>query len=375
MKYLPALLSLLLLGSCIYSYDVLPEEEMELIPVVDAKIVAGDKATLSLNWVMPLNVNNRNYQKTIPYNWWITDDQGTYYPASSSTEVPMENAPLGRQYQLHLAVNDNIYESDWLESITPPVIESISFIPDDKMITSQASIKPGKNTSGYIALSMVETWEFHTEFEAEYMMIPETGDIVSVQNPSVLNYYCWKTLASESETIWDLKHMDQEGSIQIPFNYFTRTNNRNHRRYSVLLIARNISEEEYRYRYNLQNNKEGGNDIFTPNPGQMQGNIRCVSDETLPVMGYVAISHASTLRGWMDNSYYIATSPNEEKLIILEPELYMDYYWKLEYRPVKNVNLEEGSGLGWGPARCVDCLYDGGTLEKPDFWDEYVKPN
>jgi hypothetical protein len=169
--------------------------------------------------------------------------------------------------------------------------------------------------------------------------------------------------------------MDQEGSIQIPFNYFTRTNNRNHRRYSVLLIARNISEEEYRYRYNLQNNKEGGNDIFTPNPGQMQGNIRCVSDETLPVMGYVAISHASTLRGWMDNSYYIATSPNEEKLIILEPELYMDYYWKLEYRPVKNVNLEEGSGLGWGPARCVDCLYDGGTLEKPDFWDEYVKPN
>ena len=49
-------------------------------------------------------------------------------------------------------------------------------------------------------------------------------------------------------------------------------------------------------------------------------------------MGYVAISHASTLRGWMDNSYYIATSPNEEKLIILEPELYMDYYWKLEYR-------------------------------------------
>ena len=54
MKHLPALLSLLLLGSCIYSYDVLPEEEVELIPVVDAKIVAGDKATLSLNWVMPL---------------------------------------------------------------------------------------------------------------------------------------------------------------------------------------------------------------------------------------------------------------------------------------------------------------------------------
>ena len=38
MKHLPALLSLLLLGSCIYSYDVLPEEEVELINPCFAQI-------------------------------------------------------------------------------------------------------------------------------------------------------------------------------------------------------------------------------------------------------------------------------------------------------------------------------------------------
>lgn len=374
MKHLPALISLLLLGSCVYPYNALPSEEIERIPVIDAKIVTGDKATLSLNWVIPLTATN-SYKIDIPYQWWIVDDQGTVYPATSPTEVPLANAPVDRKYQLHLEMEGNVYESDWLESITPPDIDNIVFTADEKYVYSEATIKPGKNSSGYIALSMVETWEFHTQYEAEYIMVPETGEIVDVHDPSVLNYYCWKTLVTDAESIWDLKHMDRKGFVHIPFNSFARTNNRNHRLYSVLLIARNISEEEYRYRYNLLQNKEGGNDIFTPNPGQMQGNVRCISDESIPVMGYVAISQAFTMRAWMDNSFYKATMPYEGNLIVLEPEQYLEYYNNWEYRPVKMINLEEGSGLGWGPARCVDCLYDGGTLEKPDFWDEYVKEN
>ena len=48
-----------------------------------------------------------------------------------------------------------------------------------------------------------------------------------------------------------------------------------------------------------------------------------------------------------------------------------ELYYNASFRPVLEVETEDGSEIGWGPLSCIDCVAAGGTKEKPDFWDEY----
>ena len=46
------------------------------------------------------------------------------------------------------------------------------------------------------------------------------------------------------------------------------------------------------------------------------------------------------------------------------------FYYEMDFRPVKYVVTDEDSFIGWGHLRCFDCIADGGTQVKPDFWDD-----
>ena len=57
---------------------------------------------------------------------------------------------------------------------------------------------------------------------------------------------------------------------------------------------------------------------------------------------------------------------------IPDPDTWSTWY-QIGYRPIKrNMSAldDEGetvNGIGWGPERCINCLLNGGTQEKPDF--------
>lgn len=365
---------LLLLGSCVYPYDIQMDDEVDLIPVVDGRIVAGDKATLSINWVLPLNVRpNKAKIRNVPYTWWVIDSNGkTYHPTESlPNQVPMTSASGDLQYKMHLEMLDAVYESEWMGSVAPPIVDSISIWADEKKVNSKATLRLPDSATGYIAISTEETWEFHADLMAEWYIDTEDWSLNEVHDPSVINYYCWISSNSKEELIMDLSRFDRSGAATIPFNAYSRSDSRNHKRYTVLFIVRSLTEEEYRYRSNMKTNKEAGNDIFTPNPGQMLGNVRCISDESLPIMGYVSVSRSNSCRKWMDDRFYIPTFWSDDFFTFVEEEEYENYYTNWEYRPVRTIVQENVvKGVGWAPARCVDCVLAGGTKEKPSLWEE-----
>jgi len=51
---------------------------------------------------------------------------------------------------------------------------------------------------------------------------------------------------------------------------------------------------------------------------------------------------------------------------------YYDMYYEAGYRPLEYTETpREGEGnYGWGPAQCFDCVAAGGTLTRPDFWED-----
>ena len=94
-------------------------------------------------------------------------------------------------------------------------------------------------------------------------------------------------------------------------------------------------------------------------------NVYCADDPDEPVFGYVNISLVSIMDGVLDSRY--EKYRVKEPLIPVSPADYA-YMSSLGYSPVDMVEVEGGDPVvGWGKARCYDCVAAGGTLEKPEF--------
>ena len=367
--------------SCVYPYDVTLESSDEFIPVIDGVITIGDKATVKVSKM--LDLNSDYYGNTLPaiaFSWWVEDDKGTIYTPSSSKpeEINMSVAPFNRQYRMHVEVDGKTYESSWQTAPDPPTIKDITFWANDYTVFFGVTVNENEESgTGFMAFTFEETWEFHVDYIPDYDIDPETWSFKNImqEDEKPGNYYCWANNNSNSYVVADLSNVNGKANSLV-VQSFPRTNNRNHKKYSIKVNAHTITENEYRFRSNLQSNKEGGNDLFTPNPGEMAGNITCTNDDTQRVFGYVTMSRADSKRVYLDNRYLIAPEINDAYLTIVPREEYKSYY-DSGYRPIKeSVDFEGNMGIGWGPLRCMDCTYAGGTLVKPDFWegDDHNKP-
>jgi hypothetical protein len=126
-----------------------------------------------------------------------------------------------------------------------------------------------------------------------------------------------------------------------------------------------LDKEAYSYFENLQRNVEGTGSIFAPQPSEKAGNIQCLTDPNEPVIGYVAITNATTYRLYIDMA-----------------KLDLDHSWEgcgsgesLELGQLRNAyhqglglyNIEDSRYICVSNI-CVDCTMRGGVKKKPDFW-------
>ncbi len=136
-----------------------------------------------------------------------------------------------------------------------------------------------------------------------------------------------------------------------------------------------LSREAFEYWQILKKNTESTGTIFDPQPSQLQGNIRCLSNPQEPVIGFVIASTVEQKRTFIagrDLSYRfinpgyeyceLDTIPNSPNLII---EKFQDG----TFVPV----LSLGGPLGitdytYSYKNCVDCREKGGINIRPDFW-------
>ena len=266
------------------------------------------------------------------------------------------------------------YVSDWTDIAAPPVIREIDFSADEERVSVNVSVDAGAETTGYFLLSFDETWEFHADYTPSYIVsvIPGTDRVSIVEDfPDYSKYWCWNSSDNHQLFPVDYTAMSDSGITSWPIFRFSRKDNRNHKRYCVNIKARTLSKETYRFLKNLENNTTGGDNLFTPTPGEIAGNLRCESDPERTVLGYVLFSRTTSKRAWLDSRYLRTSRPHT--LLYPTEEHFLEYY-NNGYLPLEELLpelREEGKGpYGWGPRYCYDCTAAGGTQEKPDFWDD-----
>lgn len=361
----------LLAASCIYPFnpDINTETGRDL--VVDGKIVLGGTSTVSLSYIADLN---RTKESSIRPKGkaWIEDSAGNKYESDNNAltdkiSINTTALPKGLQYRTVVSLDGEIYSSEWLDAEAPPVINRIFFEPDQNYVHVSVNVSVPESRSGYMGFSFEECWEFHSDFIPEFVVNTQTWSYAPLMATWKF-YWCYMYDSSRQTSLVDYTLMENVDNINVRIHSFPRTDNRNHRRYSILVNTFALSDYSFRYIKQAQDMSELGGDLFSPDPGMLQGNFHCETSPEKKVYGLSRACEVSSKREYLDGIYLIDVAPSEGSLVEVEKEAMPKYYFDLSYRPVKTVSQGENSFVGWGPIRCIDCTAAGGTQETPEFW-------
>ncbi len=363
MKRLLYILVVLGAVSCVYDYEIPAVEGVDNALVLDGRIVVGGKATLTASLAAPLNqrVWLRPMELT---SWWVEDDSGNRYEADHTRTIDLKSAPADAAYRMVVKYGGKTYSSSFQRPAQPPVLEDLTFTSDGTQVSCNLSLALSEESAHYVALSFEEIWKFHTEYVKMYSLDTTKWIVAELDKPDDSRYWCWTRRLSASEQYLDLSALNDRAENYV-VNSFSVIDNRNHEDYNIKVSARTMTAAEYRFATTL-NQQDGGLNLFTPNPGEIAGNVACEEDPSEKVYGYVSTSMRSTIVKHLDNRFLVSETPVVSS-VVPAPEDYPRYY-DLGFWPVRLGFTETmNSVIIWGPRRCIDCVEAGGTLSKPDF--------
>ncbi len=394
---------LALATACIYPYHPDLEEAPQGVLVVEGSLMLGEPSMVQIGLMSSLWTDKNDSapspggylystgQPDMAIRVWAEDSAGDIYEGKIAESgwghlmvpylLPTENAPADREYRVCVQMDGAQYSSDWIKPLTPPVIKKINFRATLNDVQVQVSVDGGPDATGYLLLSFDETWRFHTEYFLNYDYDLRTNSVSEYRLTPWDRYWCFRTLDQGLQVPVDYSDLSIDGVNNYPLHSFSRYDDRNHRRYSIRVKARTIDKRTYDYLRHLEESTDAGDDLFTPNPGEVQGNIRCETDPNRRVLGYVTVSTSSTRRAYLGSQYLLTKTRNPYDLRyplqngnLIGENSWRDYYNK-GYMPLipntlPNSDPEEEGPYGWGEARCYDCFAAGGTQDVPDFWEE-----
>ena len=393
-KWIPILILAAGLSSCVYPYKPEIESNPEEVLVVDGHILVGGLSSIRLTYLTPISGNSSRIPRGTA---WIEDDLGNRYTVQqvldygdynvATKDSPGDyfltnnfsiNTPItpgASQYRAVVQVDEETYSSAWITPDPAPQVTGVHFTADDRRVYVLADLKPGVEKTGYAGFLLEETWEFHAEVFPDEFINPETWEYYGDEDLAdyVYPYYwCWRSIELNGSILLDYTSLSGDEIREIPVRDFLRTDSRNHRRYSILVKAFALSKEAYDYNKQTQEMSEIGGDLFSPDPGALEGNLICETNPEKQVMGYVQAGYVSSRRAFLTDMYLIPVLPTVEYVQVSQEDM-PKFYYEWNYRPVTKVAFEKEDGsvvdVGWAPHRCINCLEAGGTQKKPDFWD------
>lgn len=302
---------------------------------------------------------------------FLVESEDGFY-TSSPFGMKGEN---GKKYRIKIITRDNKnYESDF-----QLLRESVGI----DTVTAEISIKNGNgydhplqgyqfyvNTekavadTNYILWRMESTFHYQSEYYIHWYYNGRLNDF----HPLDSLYNCWTTYNVKDIYTFSSFKMGGNNLQKFPLNFVSTEDRKLTIRYSLLVKQFTIGSKAFEFWDALrEQNAEQGN-LYSRQPYQIRGNVYNVNDAEEPVLGYFTVAGIDTKRIFVDRPdidfYYSKCSINDGNY-----KAYSDIYWTDPSSYPVYVILFGGKRAVPGQD-CADCRERGGSIVKPDFWEE-----
>jgi hypothetical protein len=359
----------LFLSGCLQNYSPPATRGNNKFLVVDGFINAGVDSTIFLL------SNSTNLGDTLSPSpelgaqLFIEGSAGFSGPLSELGNGRYGGPALGldttQQYRIRIkTIEGNQYLSDFVPALQTPPIDSISWAHVQSGLQIYVTTHDSRNLVSYYRWLFTETWESHSIFSANLAL--QNNGIVNVP-PNQARYYCWSSDNSTDIAIGTSAKVSQPIVYEQPLTIIPEGSVKLSYKYSVLVNQFPLTNEAYTYWLNLKQNTEQLGSIFGPQPVEVAGNIHCVNNPSLPVLGYVSAGTTQKQRKYINNQDlgFWAYSASCWDTVVSIPTFY-GMYEPFGYVPITYYQL---TSVYIAQPNCVYCDIEGlGDTAKPSFW-------
>jgi hypothetical protein len=287
-------------------------------------------------------------------------------------------------YQLAITGADgNKYISDFVSPKSSPPIDSITWELVDDPITLQQAVKiyvnshDANNNTHYYRWDYLQTFKHLSVYETPWGQA--NGRIFSlfqVYGSTYNTHSCWTTSLSGNILLGTSIALSQDVISQALIADIQQNDATMDLGSSFLVRQYPLTAEAYNYWLTVQKNSQSLGGLFDLQPSQITGNLHCTTNPGNPALGYVSASSVheeriyisnKSLPNWKSNPAYSCVTYG---ILQDQTDLLIYSYPDTAYGPYHF----EGDFIIYlivAPKSCMDCRYQGGINQKPDFWPQY----
>lgn len=369
------ILTAVLAASCVYRFE--PEGIVsQKRVVIEGDILIGGITKVDVRSTSPI-IYDQNFDASAPIgNAWIEDDRGHTYEdmdhmsGKSSFTFDTRRADVSCSYRLHFKdlSTGKEYVSSWQSVVAAPQVTGMSFDYDEENVNLRMDVD-GKDNQ-FLRWDYLEEWEYHADYAPTYYFDLISGRVMSYNNgmPDYTNYWCWNKHESTEFGLASTEQMSANRLDQQIIETYERKNLRFQSYYRMDVTVRGLTKEAYDYLHNMREISDITGSLFAPSPDDMRGNIVCQQDTTEFVIGYISAVQVEKKRmyiGGRENVFFKPTPLTH----LSKAETPLRELYSMGARPVVDIPDETaGTVVGWGPERCINCLFFGGSKNRPEDW-------
>jgi len=372
----PALLTV----SCIVPYE--PEELLNLddIIVVEGNISLTGPFTIQITRSAPIS-SYQYGQKTIKFernaNVYVTDKQGRKYMPETNTakgEYLFDFSALHpdhqEEYKLVVeSMDGHTYETDFKKSSHSSSMElhyKVDTLEDKVRIFVSSHDQNG--LSKYYNWQYIETWDYVSQLPSYCYF--DVLEVKETKNNKPWMYRCWNSRESSDIILLETSSLSEDRITDYELHSINFRDIRITQHYTIEVVQTVLDSEAYKYMENMRKNSYDIGNLFSPQPNEISGNIRCVTDQSVRAIGFVTVCNSVRKRLLIDCvglPGYPREAMPQDTLVPLDAKvstmlsLIQEGYSPYMIDPMANVSY-------WNLTRCIDCRSKGGQPEVPFFW-------
>ena len=238
---------------------------------------------------------------------FVESDQHAMYPLTDAGNGTYVSAGLNldhsHTYRLDIKTPDNKqYQSDFEPVMITPAIDSIGFnittVPETG-IQIYANMHSADNSLRYYRWDYDENWEFYSKYISSFI---SNGASIVGRTPDQEVSKCYSSDISADIVLGSSEKLSQNVLFQQPILFILSTSEKIESRYRVVVRQYALTKEAFNFWTNLKKNTEQLGSIFDALPSEIAGNIRCISNASEPVIGYISVSTVASKTKFIYNA-------------------------------------------------------------------------
>ena len=314
----------------------------------------------------------------------VMDDEGTSEAfleveagVYKSNANGMQGMP-GKRYKLIIHTpSDQTYESTYEKLLVSEKLDSvyanIEYRQDESLTHDLQGYQfyldtevASKDTSLFL-WRLEETYHYQSDFTIRWYF---DGTLEWFHGPdSLMN--CWRTLPVNEFYTMSTANYSTPKIEDYALHYVNTQTRKLSVKYSLLVRQYTLNQNGYAFWDALSEQNSNASSLYATQPYYIKGNVQNVLDPNEPVLGYFLVAGLDEKRIFVDRPKYPVKL--YYSVCMLSEADFEAYGMRHMADPVSYplYAIETNGGRRAIPPKgCTDCRTKGGTITKPDFWED-----